>query len=494
MAIWERLQLEAINLNRTTTNQYSQHRLNRLDSFDGVEKASPETLYRLLPYLIQSDHSDLRLQPPAAPTLSKLCKRINWDFTHLRTMLQFFSVSLNTQPIPRAMHLPIQHALEKGDEEATEIYRLLLQLEKKQRQAYVRKPKLAKLLRQYEAGLRPAPPTVASWEDIRNSGFPLGFEDLHFYNGKHWQKSITKVFQLLNAVVDFPITKLYTDHNRHNLVRYQFQGVPGEFQVAPRNLFDSLQPLNQLLFQLNIPYQFTAFSADQKPWLEDNYSRAIHQKSIRVTLCNQATRDEIGVGFATSLFVDFALTEEPPVSFLANIDELPPLQLSKELDRADIRLDDKFSTLHQAIQPLKQPEDWIALLNHCLGYPNDGKPNKSWQKKATTFIKGFSPPELKEGMAIILTICLQNKDWWQDTEQLAILRGLTWLARLNNQQLQLQHLKSIARKAYQKVPGGPRNAKLGNIALESLASIATIEAYGMMNDLLAKTKYTVFQR
>ena len=58
----------------------------------------------------------------------------------------------------------------------------------------------------------------------------------------------------------------------------------------------------------------------------------------------------------------------------------------------------------------------------------------------------------------------------------------------------MYQLQKIANKSYKKVPGGPLNAKLGNIALETLADIGNLDALGIVNNIEAKAKYPVYKR
>ena len=299
-------------------------------------------------------------------------------------------------------------------------------------------------------------------------------------------------FRLLQTVGDVDIIKFYQDSDKNHFVRFQIDGEQFDLPTTSGLGVSIMGPLNTLIFEKGIPYQFVIFNKNgQAGRIQMGY---VPWQAVRITLVNKATYEKYKSFFLNGSITGFAATDYPTEDFIKNIKELKKLVLNSDLDQIDLMKDPKFLTIREQLGKLSNYSIWAKLLTQCLKYPLDRKPSKTWQNKATTIIESFKKEEFQNGHLALLEQLIIGDEWFNDTEKLSALRGLTWLCRIHTGQSQLYLLQKIANKAYKKVPGGPMNAKLGNIALETLADIGTMDAFGIINNIEAKAKYTVYKR
>ena len=192
--------------------------------------------------------------------------------------------------------------------------------------------------------------------------------------------------------------------------------------------------------------------------------------------------------------IRFATSDQPTIAFVKRIEEIKPVNLKTDLDQIDLKKDPKFRVIRGELDKLSNLPVWTKLLIQSLRYPEDRKPSKTWQKLATELVDQLGEEGFQNGQVMILEKLIVGDEWFQDTEKVCALRGLAWLSRLHPGNGQLYMLQKIANRSYKKVPGGPLNAKLGNIALETLAEIGNLDAFGIINNIEAKAKYPVYKR
>lgn len=352
-------------------------------------------------------------------------------------------------------------------------------------------PEVYQFLRQ-ESRRRMGHSPMPTWEVLMTSGFhPVQQPYPHNpYHGLH-PDQVRPYLRLLREVADVVLVKFYRVEKLHHL-KIVVNDVHFDLKTGDTFGHTPHQDFNNLLFQQGIPYQFVTLNPSFFAF--NTHPGDAFSMGQVVVLVNEETYRVYQQRLAGQRVIGFAKTARPAPPVLKHLSELPELHARPEFDNLDIETDPKFAVLQDQFEKLKPLSDWSAILGHAMKFPQDGKPGKTWVKEADSLIGRLPADNFRSGLVLVLDTLAKGDDWFVDDEKLCGLRGLTWLCRCQADASLLFALQKMATKAYKKVPGGPLNAKLGNIALESLANIGTAQAFGVLGNLKAKAKYPVFQR
>lgn len=417
-------------------------------------------------------------------------KKMVWDELLAIKFMQYQSHSGNNLQIPGSLPLFLSSKLEQGGfsqplYEATWDFHYILKSNNKI------VPNLEQILRQETLRRLDASGMEASREALLMSGFhPLPIPGNHSpYHGLH-PDQVRPFFQLIRAVADIDIIKIYRVEKLYR-VRFLLLGEQFDLHTGEGFGLGCLPGLNALLYEKGIPYQLmvmemTFFSPHARP----NPYRPLNV----VTLMDSVVFSELKDHVQPQYLPGFAKAANPVPVFLKNISELGALKEKPNEDVIDLKSDPKFAAIREQLGKLEPLDAWTQLIQHCLRYPFDGKPPSAWQKEAQTLVNGLSPDQFRSGLALVVDNLIKGDEWFSDEEKVCGLRGLAWLCRLNPDANQLYLLQKIANRAYTKIPGGPLSSKLGNLALEGLAAIGTVQAFGALSNLKAKAKYPVYVR
>lgn len=422
--------------------------------------------------------------------LNGFLKQISWTEDQLLSFIVFCLKPKSIILLPKAVLKVARALLENG---STKILEMLWAYYPATKKRNTEDKVALKLLKDFAHLRETNQETEATLEQIMASGFepvpPKTTQNI--YKGMI-PVQVRPFFRLLREVGDIDIVKFYQNAEKIYFVRFLINGEQFDLQTTNGLGLTIIQPLNTLLFENNIPYQFLAFNKITPKYGFDINN--IHSSGVQVTLINEVCYKKYNQDLGHSIIAGFAKSEKPAYAFLKRIEELKPVTLKTDLDKIDLKTDPKFRILRSELDKLKDLPVWTKLLTHCLRYPLDAKPTKAWQKSANEWIEKLPQEDFQNGHVMILEKLMIGEEWFQDTEKLCALRGLTWLSRVHPSKGQYYVLQKIANKAYKKVPGGPLNAKLGNIALETLADIGSLEAFGVINNIEAKAKYSVYKR
>lgn len=328
-----------------------------------------------------------------------------------------------------------------------------------------------------------------TWESLLWTGFqqvPIPSNHSPYF-GLH-PDQIRPIFQLMRAVANVDIVKIYKVGKLYH-VRFIFGGEMYDMPTGDGFGVGPLPHFNTLLFEGGVPYQLVVLEVP----LFDSQLNKNHKTKV-VTLVNKETYDRFAAKILPQGFVDFAPATAPALPFTKSIDELGNFKFRPDLDVVKLDDDPKFMGIREQMEKLEPLEAWMELLRHCLSYPLDGKPLAAWQAEAKKLVSAMSTDQFRKGLVMVVDGMIKGDEWFSDDEKICGLRGLTWLCRLNTDDSLRYLLQRTANKAYKKVPGGPLNAKLGNLAMEGLVADGSLQAFGALGNLQAKAKYPVFVR
>jgi|GEM_PF-1434519 len=352
-------------------------------------------------------------------------------------------------------------------------------------------PNLEQILRQETLRRLDASGLAASREALLMSGFhPLPIPGNHSpYHGLH-PDQVRPFFQLIRAVTDIDIIKIYRVEKLYR-VRFLLLGEQFDLHTGDGFGMGCLHDLNTLLYEKGIPYQLVMMEmAYFSPHAQPNPYQPIKV----VTLMTDVVYAQLKGQVPPQYLAGFAKTANPVPAFLKNISELGILKEKPNEDVIDLKSDPKFAAIREQLSKLEPLDTWTNLIQTSLRFPFDGKPKSDWQKEAKALAESMSPEQFKSGLALVVDNLIKGDEWFSDEEKVCGLRGLAWLCRLHPDANQLYLLQRIANRAYTKVPGGPLSSKLGNLALEGLAAIGSVQAFGALSNLKAKAKYPVYVR
>jgi hypothetical protein len=357
-------------------------------------------------------------------------------------------------------------------------------------------PALEKILHEYIAARYPFTGDIAPLPRLWFAGFqpvpPVPTQNV--YKGMR-PEQMRPFFQLLRAVGDVDIIKFYQDKDKNHWVKFRIQNEQYELKATSGLGVGIITPLNTLLYEHGIPYQLTYLDRSQPQLKAARADYDLNFRLLRVILVNAATYQAHKPSLLQAALAGFAPSpEQPAPAFVQSLEELGKASIRQDLEVIDLKHDPKFSVLRDEAEKLAELEGWTALLTHCLRYPMDGKPSKGWQAAAAQSARQLGEKAFQDGHVLILDKLSAGDEWFADTEKASGLKGLIWLSHLFPGTGQLYLLQKIANRAYKKIPGGPLNAKLGNLALEILAKIGTLEAYGALSNIAAKATYPVYKR
>ncbi len=437
----------------------------------------PQLLNKLT-YKRQSKYMDL------------LLAKVNWTEDQIADFIIFCVKPNDTIQLPKGIIKAAKVLLENGSIQTLEA---LWSYYPATKGKHIEDKNLLKLLQEF-AHLREVQPSeIATINQLINSGFePIQPKTTQsVYKGMS-PEQVRPFFKILQEVADVDIVKFYKDREKMQFVRFQIKGEQYDLQTANGLGINIMHPINTLLFENGIPYQFVLINKSGSPHFYgiDN----LQWRNQRVTLVNEKTYTQHKEIIFGQTDINFAKSDQPIISFVKRIEELKPVKLKTDLDQIDLKKDPKFRVIREELDKLSNLPVWTKLLIQSLRYPEDLKPSKTWQQLATELVDQLGEEGFQNGHVMILEKLIVGDEWFLDTEKICALRGLTWLSRLHPGNGQLYMLQKVANRAYKKVTGGPLNAKLGNIALETLAEIGNLDAFGIINNIEAKAKYPVYKR
>ncbi len=435
-------------------------------------------LFNKLTYKRQSKYLDL------------LLAKVNWTENQIADFTTFCLKPNETIKLPKGIITAAKALLENGSIKTLEA---LWNYYPETKGKHIEDKNILKLLQDFAQLREVQESETATINQLTHSGFePIqpGYSQ-SVYKGMS-PEQVRPFFRILQEVADVDIVKFYKDRDKMQFVRFQIKGEQYDLQTANGLGINIMHPINTLLFENEIPYQFILINKSGSPdfYGTDNLNWA----NQRVTLVNEKTytqHKEVIFGVDN---INFAKSNQPVIAFVKRIEELKPVKLKTDLDQIDLTKDPKFRVIRAELDKLSNLPVWTKLLVQSLRYPENRKPSKTWQKLATELVDQLGKEDFQNGQVMILEKFVVGDEWFQDTEKVCALKGLTWLSRLHPGNGQLYMLQKIANRAYKKVPGGPLNAKLGNIALETLADIGNLAAFGIINNIEAKAKYSVYKR
>ena len=428
-----------------------------------------------------------KLQPKQ---MTQFLSKIDWTEDSLSNFLNIFLKSFHFIKLPRGIYKHAKALLENG---SVKILDLLWVYYPESKKANNEDKTILKLLHEFSHLREEIKTDVATLGQLLSSGFepvqPSNTQNI--YKGMS-PEQVRPFFKLVQEVGDVDIVKFYQDREKMKFVRFQIKGEQFDLQTTNGLGIDIMHPLNTLLFENGIPYQFVTFNKSGNP---GSYGlNNAPWSNVRVTLINRSSYIQYENIILGPTDIRFAKSDQPTHAFVKRLEELKPIRLKTNLDQIDLKKDPKFRVIREELDKLPNLPAWTKLLTQCLRYPLDAKPSKTWQKLATEYVEQLGKEDFQNGQVMILEKLIVGDEWFQDSEKLCALRGMTWLCQLHPGNGQLYLLQKVSNRAYKKVPGGPLNAKLGNIALETLAAIGNLEAFGIINNVEAKAKYPVYKR
>ena len=435
-------------------------------------------LFRKLTYKRQSKYMDL------------LLAKVNWTEDQIINFIIFCLKPKDTIKLPKGIVKAAKVLLGNGSIKTLEaLWAYYPQTKGK----HIEDKNVLKLLQEFATLRETQKKETATFDQLTLSGFePIRpGNNQNVYKGMS-PEQVRPFFRLLQEVADVDIVKFYQDREKMKFVRFQIKGVQYDLPTTNGLGISIINPINTLLFENEIPYQFIVINRSGAPgsYRENN----MLWSNQRVTLVNEKTYTQHRESILGPSEIKFVNSDQSTNAFVKRIEEIKPVTLKTDLDQIDLKKDPKFRVIHGELDKLSNLPTWTKLLIQSLRFPLDRKPSKTWQKLATEIVGELGEEDFQSGHVMILEKLIVGDEWFQDTEKVCALRGLTWLSRLHPGNGQLYMVQKIANRSYKKVPGGPLNAKLGNIALETLAAIGNLDAFGIINNIEAKAKYSVYKR
>ena len=423
--------------------------------------------------------------------LADLLAQIHWSKPVLLDMLDF-AKTLRNYSLPK----PVMKAAETLLREHSDLFDALLSYLNHLNRQWQDNPVLEKILREHAAACHPVTGDLAPLPRLYFAGFqptpPAPTQNV--YKGM-LPEQMRPFFQLLRNVGDVDVIKFYQDKDKNHWVKFRIQEKQYELKATSGLGVGIIAPLNTLLYEHGIPYQLTYLDRSQPLLKAADTDYHLNFRLMRVILVNEETYQAHRAAFLQAALAGFASARaQPAPAFVKSLEELVKANARQDLEEIDLAHDPKFAVLREEAEKLAGLPGWTALLTHCLRYPIDGKPSKSWQAEAEKSARKLGEKSFQDGFVLILDKLTAGEEWFADTEKASALKGLVWLSHIFPGAGQLYLLQKIANKAYKKVPGGPLNARLGNLALEMLAKIGTLEAYGALSNITAKASYSVYKR
>ncbi len=322
-----------------------------------------------------------------------------------------------------------------------------------------------------------------------NSGFRcVGIPRNHSpYHGLH-PDQVRPFFTLISQVANVDIIKFHKVDKIYH-VRFRVNENLYDLNTGDGFSFDFINSFNEVLLKEKVPYQLVVLTQNTHA---SNINRVGYGNSV--TIFNEEEYVKLKDEIKSDNIAGWAPPSAKMEYFISHISELKKIAAKPNLDKIDITSDPKFFTLKTEIDKLEPIEAWAKLLEHLMKCPLNSKPGKKWLSESQQLVDEVGTENFIKGALSLHSGMLKGNEWFQDDEKLCGMRGLCHILRFSPHKDSLFILKNIIERSYRKVPGGPLNAKLGNIGMESLAKIGTIEAYGVLGTMLAKTKYSVFQR
>jgi len=401
-------------------------------------------------------------------------KDTGWNAEHLTEVVALLrNKGRYGDYLPTVLIPSIRKILKDRSAGAEALYRSLNGLHELRHNSYRQKKTLPNLLKLYALD-KEAPTTatdVATYEQLCLAGVPLGNGGYTNYGNSIFHGILRNAFTLLSTHIDCSIVSI----KQHGL-----QGT-FDFYLKDENLtleFTGEEP-SPLLKEIN-----ELLAAPEGFWNFGHY---------QLVLVNAETAASLKGIIADGTLTDFPPLAEPLPAFLLTLKEAQRKQITRN-KVVDLENDPAFGVLSTVLKDIPKKEEWAKIIGHCQQYPIDGKPAKGWVKTMREHYANLAANDFSTGLITIIDKLIPQTEWFLADAKLRVLRGLTWSCRLGGGSAEIYVLGRVATKAYRKVPGGPINAKLGNIALESLIAIGNLAAYGTMNNMETKATYSVFRR
>jgi hypothetical protein len=439
--------------------------------------------------LLASEHASLG-KAMRTKGLRRLVSSIDWTSHKLQEVLDLYLNNKESVKLNRVLVSPLTEVLKITDDA---LYQKLKQVRNRYSHPTAAIEAVDEILRNYAKMASPVSGDITPIDLLRHTGFhpvpPTNTQQV--YKGMR-PDQVRPFFRLIRSITDSDIVKFYKDKDKQQFVRFNIKGNNYDLATANGLGVGITGPLNTLLFENSVPYQLVLVPLDAQTVLNDYNGYSFDMGKVKLTLVNKATYEANKHLISPSIIAGFAAGPAP--AFSKSIEELDQAKERADLDKIDLQGDPKFSIIREELGKLTRMDAWQPLLSHALYAPADKKPGKIWTKKAKELVAALPPEEFQRGQAMILGKLMSSNEWFMDTEKQCCLRGLLCMGQYQLGSGQLYMLQQAVTKAYRKVPGGPLNAKLGNLALDVLASIGNLDAFGIMSNLEAKIAYPVAKR
>jgi len=331
-----------------------------------------------------------------------------------------------------------------------------------------------------------------SWDKKLSSGFEIVAIPYNHnpYKGLH-PTQVRPYFTLISNVANVDIIKFHKV-NKVQHIRFRINENIYDLNTGDGFTLNFTDAINLLLFREGVPYQFLVIGKSKS--FNPRKASAYSNNGVKITLFNQEEYNQLQSNIVPQSIAGWAAATKDIVCFNAHVSELNVAKSNPNYDSIDLKSDPKFITLKEEISNLQPFDLWSDLLIQLMMCPLNSNPGKRWTSKAQKLITDLGQENFIKGALSLHAGMIKGEEWFEDDEKLSGLKGLTWILRYFPGKDGLYIIKNTVEKSYRKVTGGPLNAKLGNVGLESLAYIGSKEAYGTVGMMLAKSKYSVFQR
>ncbi len=402
--------------------------------------------------------------------VDRLVKIIEWTPTLLINFLTGCSVSQGAPKLPKLVGQLLERELVSADSELFEAlayyHRCLLVGDSDHEP--VEQLLRTIVRRDYEVNDGVVPPQLLPYTGC----IPPALKGRDNYVKNPREDQVRCWVRLLRAVVEIELVKFLRRPGEPLRVQLRFRQELHVLEVTDDPDVGITDPLNSLLYEAGIGYQIVQFASRATTPVRVMLLEFEPFAQFRITLINQATYRAHAPLFDPYYPVRFADPSAPAFTLAAG-----------EIAATPVATDPDFEL-----------PGWEALLVHCKTAPAKSLPSVTWTKQARQLVADYTDDGIWEEHLTLVTKLLTRDEWLRSPVRQPLLRGLLWLSCLSGRKEHLYLLQRAASLGYRKVPGGPLNAKLGSLALDALASIGTLEAYGITSTLLANTNYTVAKR
>lgn len=459
-----------------------------------VLKLRPATRRALFTMLVSMENYEYNLDKKMMSDKDLWRKDAGWDAAKLTDVVKLLQKKGRhyRDNLPGVLVPPIRKILKERSTGAKELYLALAELYELLRNGYNEKKTVPNLLKLYAIeGEKLGPKTtVATYEQLCLVGAPLSNGGYTNYGNSLFHDMLRNGFTLLSTHVDCDIISV-KQQGLQAILDFHVKEEKLQLEFASEEPEPLLKKINEVLVARGIGYQLTLMNKGQKKYQSPQGFWDFGK--YQLVLVNKETATALNGTIATITLMGFPKLTQTLPAFLLTLKEAQRQQITRN-KVVDLENDPAFGILSTVLKDIPKKEEWAKIVGHCQQYPIDSKPAKGWVKTSGEYFDKLGGNDFSTGLITIIDKLIPQTEWFRADAKLRILRGLTWCCRLGGGSAEIYALQRVATKAYRKVPGGPINAKLGNVALESLVAIGSLPAYGTMNNMETKATYSVFRR